>query len=128
MIWQTIPDYDHLSYKAQYKCSVCGSGMRKADTVIFRPPTFDDIDGFPDVCESCIREAAQFLGIAETAGAEHANATLTKEVARISEELSASRDALATVTRENVRLQEVIEDLNAPIEEAYGLMDEDDDE
>ena len=128
MIWQTADSYDHLSHQGQYKCAVCGSGARAADSVIFRPPAPDDFDGFFDICESCIREAAQHLGIAETAGAEHANRSLTKEVAKVSADLSASRDALATVTRENVRLQDVLEELSAPIEEPYGLLDTDEDD
>lgn len=129
MIWLTLTDYDHLSYQGRYVCAVCGSGKRDADTVIFRPPHFDDFDGAFDVCESCIREAAQHLGIAETAGFEHVNRKLEKEVARVSGDLAASRDALATVTRENVRLQDALEEFTAETpEEYYGLHHDEGDE
>ena len=123
MIFQTIPEYDHLSFAGQYKCAVCGSGRRK-DEVIFRPPMPDDFDGFFDICSNCVREAADFLGIRETATIEAA--LDQSEEARVAAVLQAqeAREAMATVVRENVRLQDELEDLNAPQEISYEALQE----
>lgn len=116
-IWMRPPDFDHLSYGGTAKCAVCGSTKRSTETAIFRPPNHDEFDGFFDICEGCIREAAQELGLAETAGAQRVIRKLEKEVSDLSVDLSGARDAQQTLSRENVRLQDVIEDLNAPVVE-----------
>ena len=128
-IWLRADDFDELSWEGTYACAVCGSIKRPDEERIFRPPTHDDFSGSFDICEGCIREGAKELGLAETAGAQHVINKLTKEVSRISDELSSARDSQASLARENVRLQEVIDDLNAP-DELYGLdpEEEDDDE
>lgn len=126
MIWNVLPTFDHLSWGGQYACAVCGSGDRPSVEKIFRPPVVDDFDGSFDVCEHCIREAARELGISETAGFEHANETLTKQVVKLQEELEQARDAQASLARENVRLQDIIEEHNT--DELYGLVPEEDDE
>lgn len=110
-VWQHLPDFDHLTWESRSVCSNCGSAKRRTESGIFRPNTLDDFSGFPDLCEGCVVEAADMLGLvsADNTGALQA---AQQEVCDLLEELRAARDALATVTRENVRLQEVIDDLS----------------
>lgn len=115
-IWMRPNDFDHLSYGGVAKCSVCGSTKRDHEDSVFRPPHPDDFSGFFDICEGCIREAAKTLGLAETAGAERVIEKLQREVSDLSADLSGARDAQAALARENVRLQDVMDDLNAPFE------------
>lgn len=116
-IWQVIPDYDHLTAYGQYVCSVSGSPSPKGDPV-FRPPHPDDVDGFHDVGADAIRQAADYLGwispdryavLEETANRLH------DEAVALAKELAEAREVQATLVRENVRLQDIIEELNNPI-------------
>ena len=114
-VWLRPPDFDHLSWEGRAVCSNCGSTKRRTEEAIFRPQTLDYFSGHPDLCEGCIGEAAEMIGlVADKSGALR---EVQQEVSSLLEELRMSRDALATVTRENVRLQEVIDDLNEPFME-----------
>lgn len=125
-LWQVIPDFDHLTAYGQYVCTVSGAPNPKGD-VVFRPPHPDDVDGYHDVGADAIRQAADYLGWiapeAYEALKEHAEREHEANIA-LGAELVEARDALATVTRENVRLQEVIEELNQPFELAFDDLSE----
>lgn len=128
-IWQVIPDFDHLTAYGKAVCSICGSTSKPGDPV-FRPPVPDDVDGYHDICADCIRQAAHFLGFADPAAfdnLENAFNATREAYALQTEELASSREALATVVRDNVRLQDVIDDLNSPVFETIDdvLADED---
>jgi len=125
MIWQTISDFDYLSYEGRAVCSICGSTCRKGQ-MVFRPPQPDDVSGFWDICENCIREAADHLGLGEVGPLEKTAEDLRDVVATAHQELIGAHDALATITRENVRLQDVIEDLNLPLEESFPMVTQED--
>lgn len=128
-IWQVIPDFDHLTAYGKAVCPVCGSTSKTGDPV-FRPQAPDDIDGYHDICADCIRQAADFLGwkspdsyvsMREIASKEH------EANIEFGAELVAAREALATVVRDNVRLQDVIDDLNSPVFETLDDVLEDED-
>lgn len=125
MIWNQIEDFNHLSWEGRAVCANCGSTKQPDDEFVFRPAFLDEVNGFPDICANCIREAADALGIGETGDLEVELDHTRQNIADLLEELGAARDALATVTRDNVRLQDVIEDLNAPVEELTAFDDED---
>ena len=119
-IWQSPPnvtDFNFQSWNGQAQCAVCGGPARNER--IFRPPHADDYEGFFDICSNCIREAADELGLAETHIIEHQTEELQSTLGNLLEELRGSRDALATVTRENVRLQDVIDTMNEPVETRF---------
>ena len=118
MIFQTIPDFNFQSHQGRAVCAVCGT-ISKPGQIVFRPPHADDFDGFFDICENCIREAADHLGLQEVAPLQEAQAADTAAIVKLHEELSSAREALATVTRENVRLQDTLEELAQPIEVSY---------
>lgn len=128
-IWNPIPDFNHLSYDGQANCAVCGSDKAKTDEFVFRPPTMDHVSGFFDICASCIGQGADDLGWLEPDRATAIAAAADKahaEAIALADQLAAARDALATVTRENVRLQEAIDDLNSPVEVSFDEVDEND--
>lgn len=127
MPWLHLDDFDYGSWDGKAACAVCGSIKRQSETRIFRPPVTDDVSGSFDICEGCIREGASQLGLAETAGADRVIRKLEKEVQRLSDDLSGMRDALATMTRENVRLQDTLDELYEA-EQLYGLEPEDESE
>lgn len=110
-IWIKLPDYDHLSYQGQYSCSVCGSS--ETPKPIFRPPTFDEFDGFTDVCPNCIRDAAAELGMVEPKAlrsAQEVAGLFSAELSDLQEQLQQARDAQASLARENVRLQDLLDE------------------
>lgn len=116
-VWIVIPDYDHLTAYGQYRCTVSGETCPPGD-VVFRPPMPDDIDGYHDVSANAIRQAAEYLGWVAPELYENLreiNQHIQLDLARAVEQLQESRDALATVTRENVRLQDEIDALNEPV-------------
>ncbi len=116
-IWQRPNDFDHLSWDGTAKCFNCGSTKRKTEEAIFRPATFDDMSGFPDLCEGCVVEAAAVLGLVVDNSVALKDAQ--HEFAEVLEVLRTTREALAAVTRENVRLQEVLDDFTMSVEEPY---------
>lgn len=122
-IWNRIPDFDHLSWDGAAKCFNCGSTKRPTEEGVFRPQNFDDISGFPDICEGCMTEAAAELGL--VASQDGALKEIQHELSELLEELRGSRDALATLTRENVRLQELIDDLSQDFDTVVGVYSDD---
>ena len=128
MIWIETDDFDALSWDGRHVCAVCGSPKSHEHDRVFRPPVTDDVSGSFDICEDCIRQAARALGLAETEGAEHVIRKLEKEVARISDELTAARGAEESLTAANVRLAEQRDALVAELDELNAPEDEDDDE
>lgn len=62
-IWLVIPDYDLQS--RNHRCSVSGLPKRQDDVGVFRPKLADgyiDEEGFADISQAAIEEAATLLG------------------------------------------------------------------
>jgi cell division septum initiation protein DivIVA len=111
-MWTLLHDFDHLTaFGAQ--CVNCGSPKHADHDYVFRLQRMDEVDGFWDLCQNCIEEAAFLLGFT-TPKASKAQVreikALEKEIERLKEAAAGARSALAEVTRENVRLQDEIED------------------
>lgn len=125
-IWNRIDDFNHLSWGGGARCFNCGSTKRTTETSVFRPQQMDEIEGYPDLCEGCMTEGAAALGLTDTLALEEA--LLKAELGRVAMvlEVQSAHDALATLTRENVRLQDLIEDLNSPMEIPTEFEDDDD--
>lgn len=121
-VWLRIPDFNELSWNGRAVCFTCGSTKRDTEEAVFRPQAMDDFSGFPDLCEGCIVEAASQIGMVESdvaVQAQEGNLRMRDALASVGEELTAARSALATVTRENVRLQDDIEEMILAVEEPY---------
>ena len=125
-IWMKVEDFNFQSWDGQSICAVCGSPKKKHHIHVFRPPHPDDVSGFFDICEDCMRQAADELGLGETTGLTRSVEVALKDLAKAQEEKVQLQEALATVTRMNVTLQDEIDELNAPMEVPFE--DEDDDE
>lgn len=126
-VWILIPDYDHLSYEGRYSCAVCGAS--ETPKPVFRPPVMIDMDGFFDICPDCIGQAAHQLGFVT----EAANGVLMDQIDQVTDQygealvdLASSREAQASLARENVRLQDQIEELEQAFEVPDGFIIDDD--
>jgi len=104
-IWQVISDFDHLT-SGNATCTVCGSIKADTYTAVFRPPQIiDEFTGFADICQSCMEQGANELGWIDPVVAKALigkQAVDAESIRLLEEKLKSSREALATVTRENV--------------------------
>ncbi len=119
-VWQRIEDFNHLSLNGIPKCFNCGGIKRKSEEFVYRPQAMDDFSGFPDLCEGCIVEAAALIGMIESDVAVQAHneqKALDLVVSELLDESAEQRAALSAVTRENVRLQDVIDDYQVAVSE-----------
>ena len=114
-IWFILPDFDHLT-KGGARCTVCGGVKQPHHIGVFRPPTIDEIDGFSDICEDCMHQAANVLGYSEPnrrAELEMRIEELESLVQVTEGKYEGARSAQMSLARENVVLQDIIEDLEA---------------
>lgn len=114
-IWMVIDDFDHLT-KDGARCTVCGSIKQEHHIGVFRPPTIDDIDGFSDVCQACMEQAANVLGFTEPGllpALQSRIAELESMLDHSEKQYEGARSAQMSLARENVVLQDIIEDLES---------------
>ena len=128
MIWTTLTDFDHLSWEGRAVCANCGSTKPKGDEFIYRPTTLDEVNGFPDICGNCIREAAADLGLIESNRVDYTEFVTRTDFVLVQEEAEHSREAMAHVVRDNVRLQDIIDDMNEIVDTRFPDDYEDNDE
>ncbi len=106
-------DFDQLTaYHA--KCAACSNIKLKEHTTVFRPDIEDDFDGFHDICQACIEQAAHDLGMQDADRAQYTQLALTE--AELLRDQSDRRynegvEAIMVVTRENVNMQATIDRL-----------------
>ena len=113
-VWNRPQDFNELSYHGTALCAVCGSTKRDYETGIFRPVTFDDFDGFFDMCEGCITEAAGHLGfVKQNAGPLNELRALKKELHNAHLDTERSQAAVSELAAMNAALNTTLEELNA---------------
>tara|TARA_Y100000401_G_scaffold103240_1_gene94094 strand:- start:442 stop:729 length:288 start_codon:yes stop_codon:yes gene_type:complete len=86
---------------------------------VFRPNTMDDFDGFHDICQACVEEAANNLGFAAPSVNKRLNTTiknLRKDLAEARELFTESQETIRNLCRENSNLQEELTDLTSSFE------------
>jgi len=128
-IWQSPPnpdDFNFQSWGGNSACSVCGGPSR--DERVFRPPSADDFEGFFDICTGCMTEAADELGMVVIGDVDLSQFVSIADFTTAQSELLMSRDAVMTLTRENVRLQDVIAALEEPVDYVTSYVEDGDDE
>jgi hypothetical protein len=128
-IWQNPPnpiDFNFQSWGGRSSCAVCGSPSRGER--VFRPPAADDFEGFFDICTGCMTEAADEMGMVAPGDVNLSEYVTIADFTQAQAELLMSRDACMTLTRENVRLQDVIESLEEPVDYVFSYDHKDDDD
>tara|TARA_R100001460_G_scaffold107309_2_gene155853 strand:- start:10657 stop:10944 length:288 start_codon:yes stop_codon:yes gene_type:complete len=86
---------------------------------VFRPNTMDDFDGFHDICQACVEEAANNLGFAAPSVNKRLNTTiknLREDLAEARELFTESQETIRNLCRENNNLQEELADLTSSFE------------
>jgi hypothetical protein len=111
-VWQIIDDFDHLTaYGA--RCTNCGNIKQDHHVGVFRPQNMDEVDGFHDLCEDCVANAAFALGFTpeeDYLRTVEELATLKEEHELLRTKYEGARSAQMTLARENVALQDLLEE------------------
>ncbi len=111
-------DFDqNTAYGA--RCTCCGNIKMPNHEGVFRPNTMDDFDGFHDICQACVEEAANNLGFAAPSVNKRLNTTiknLRKDLAEARELFTESQETIRNLCRENSNLQEELTDLTSSFE------------
>ncbi len=114
-----VDDFDQMTWEGVEQCTVCNTRKLPEHDGVFRHPMEVGTVGSPDICQRCVTEAAESIGWVDAekskAQAELLDATLAS-LAELQEKRLQDLDAIASLTRLNVNLQEQIDDLNAPDE------------
>lgn len=108
-------DFDQLTaYHA--KCAACANIKLPQHSTVFRPDIEDDFDGFHDICQACVEQAAHDLGMVDLDIADTLRvAVIAAELARDEADLrhNETREAVLVLTRENVYLQAEVDSLRS---------------
>ena len=97
----------------------CGNIKQKHHIGIFRMQTMDEVDGFWDLCQDCVEGAAFHLGFTDpevVPGLEHQLEEFKAMYFELEGKYEGARSAQMSLARENVLLQDEIEELTAPVE------------
>tara|TARA_R100000458_G_C8247127_1_gene224824 strand:- start:736 stop:1107 length:372 start_codon:yes stop_codon:yes gene_type:complete len=111
-------DFDHnTAYGA--RCTACGNIKLKNHQGVFRPSVMDDVDGFHDICQECIAQAAHELGFIQPRVAK----SLKTRIANLNSDLSEaqsmyinSQETIRSLCRENSNLQDELQNLTKSFE------------
>jgi len=111
-------DFDHnTAYGA--RCTVCGNIRQARHKGVFRPQVMDDFDGFHDICEDCVTQAASELGHVQPKVAKSMTTKATNlrnELAEAQSLYIESQNTIRTLCKENANLQELVNNLAKPVE------------
>ncbi len=104
-VWVLVPEYDLQS--REFICSVTGTAKRPDDVGVFRPalpPGYVDDEGYIDISQYAIEQAAELLGW-ERPGASAA--LLAEANERNAKLASANLTAAAKAKRQDARIAEL---------------------
>ncbi len=116
-------DFDNLTAYAA-KCAACSNIKLPEHSTVFRPDIEDDFDGFHDVCQACIEQAAHDVGMVDAKVAVDMRLALDglrldrDEIDLRHQEMT---DTIKVLTRENVYLQANIDLLTAQLSDEVEL-------
>ena len=104
-------DFDHnTAYGA--RCTCCGNIKQRRHKSVFRPTVMDDVDGFHDICEDCVSQAADELGFTNPTFSKSQSTRIKNLQADLTEAQSMyieSQETIRNLCRENTTLQKELE-------------------
>jgi hypothetical protein len=111
-------DFDHnTAYGA--RCTCCGNIKQQRHKSVFRPDIMDDFDGFHDVCEDCISQAADELDFTTPQFSKSQGTRIKNLQTDLSEAQSMyieSQETIRNLCREVSNLQEELANLTNAFE------------
>ena len=111
-------DFDHnTAYGA--RCTSCGNIKLKLHQGVFRPTIMDDVDGFHDICQDCVSEAAHDLGYIKPRVAKGLNTRIANLNSDLSEAQSLyieSQETIRNLCRSHANLQDELSNLTKSFE------------